>query len=197
MILPFNWFRKYFNYKPIKEKAMERIKVSENFFLDEFVDPHSYLTRSDNGRSLIDERIIDIAQKVRDFKGSGITINNWWNHIDKYQGEFKGDAMKFLKYCNDSSFIRCWSGFRSELCKIGASNSAHRKGFAIDMAGDQNEYYRIVKTNAKLFYSLGVRRLEDRRITNGWMHCDTWERNTQPNSIRVVDLTKCTETIRW
>jgi hypothetical protein len=172
---------------------MNRIKVSENFFLDEFIDPHSYLTRSDNGLGLIDKKVIAIAQKVRELKGSSITINNWWNHLDKYTG----DAVKFLKYCNDSRFIRCWSGYRSPLCTIGATNSAHRKGWAADMAGDEKEYYNIVKGNAACFYFMGLRRLEDRSITKGWMHFDIWEKNTQPNSIRVVDLKKCTETIRW
>ena len=52
-----------------------------------------------------------------------------------------------------------------------------------------------VRDNAKEFYNLGLRRLEDISITKGWLHIDTWEHNTKPNSIRVVDRTKCTETI--
>ena len=80
-------------------------------------------------------------------------------------------------------------------CAIGASQSAHKQGRAADPKGDEKLYYKLVKDNAESFYKLGLRRLEDISITRGWLHVDTLERNTQPNSIRVVDLKKCTHTI--
>lgn len=172
-------------------QKLERIKVAENFFLDEFIDPYTYLTASDNGRSQIDVRLFCIAQRFRIKKKSPIVINNWWNYIDKYQG----DALAFLIWCESKGYVRKWSGLRTPLCKIGGP--VHRKGFAIDMEGPGREYYNIVKENPKEFYDLGVRRLEDPKITTGWGHVDTWEYNTRPNTIRVVDLTKATEIITW
>ena len=56
--------------------------------------------------------------------------------------------------------------------------------------------FAIVKANAKEFYSLGLKRLEDPSITKGWLHCDTLELNTVPNTIRVVDLKKVTQIIK-
>ena len=61
--------------------------------------------------------------------------------------------------------------------------------------GDEQELYNLVKENKKKFHEIGLRRLEDISITNGWLHLDTLETNVKKGTIRVVDLTKCTETI--
>ena len=163
---------------------MERIKVSNNFYLDEFIDPHTYINDLHHGLNLLDFRLIQIAQKVREFCGKPLFINTWWDFQDKSISEIE----------NDTS-IRKWSGLRTSRCNIGAKNSAHKLGKAIDLKGNQKELFGLVKENAKEFHAIGVRRLEDPNITIGWLHVDTLERNTKPNSIRVVDLTKCTQTI--
>lgn len=41
---------------------MERIKVSKNFYLDEFIDIHSYFKTENNGYNSLDKRLINIAQ---------------------------------------------------------------------------------------------------------------------------------------
>lgn len=172
---------------------MKRIPVSKNFFLDEYIDPHTYMTKADHGLSLMDPNIFKIVQKLRDLKGSAIDINNWWAQLNKYDN----NALKFHTLMDADRSVYVWSGYRSPLCHIGAKNGAHQQGRAADPKGDQKLYYKLVKDNAKEFYSLGLRRMEDISITPGWLHVDTWERNTQPNSIRVVDLKKCTHTITW
>lgn len=173
---------------------MERIKVSENFFLDEYIDPYTYFNTKDNGLSLMDPKIFSIVQKLRELKGSFITINNWW-----YYYILNRDNMpirEIIKNIEDSGFYK-WSGWRSDRTNVGSSKSAHRVGKAADPKGDQNELFKLVKDNAKCFYFMGLRRLEDPSITNGWLHLDTLERNTKPNSIRVVNLTDVTQTITW
>ena len=170
----------------------ERIPVSANFFLDEFVDPHTYFSKADHGLSLLDENLFKIVQLLRDYKGSSIGINNWWHQLEHY----KKNSLEFLHWC-EAENVYVWSGYRSPLCTIGASQSAHKLGKAVDPKGDEELYYNIVKENPACFYSLGLRRLEDISITPGWLHADTLERNTKPNSIRVVDRTKCTHTITW
>lgn len=176
-------------------KTTERIKVSENFYLDEYVDPHTYFRKGDKGLSLIDPNLFKIVQHLRDLKGSSIGINNWYSQLGNYK-TFTFKPLDFLHWC-ESKKIYVWSGYRSPLCVLGASNSAHRQGKAADPKGDQKLYYKLVEENAAEFYALGLRRLEDPKITPGWLHVDTWERNTQPNSIRVVDLRKATKIIRW
>ena len=173
-------------------KTPVRIPVSENFFLDEYVDPVTYFTHDDHGLSLIDENLFKIVQYLRDLHGAPIGINNWWQFLYAYEN----NALDFLFWC-EAKRVYVWSGYRSPLCAIGATKSAHKQGRAADPKGNQNAYFKLVKDHAQEFYALGLRRVEDISITPGWLHVDTLERNTQPNSIRVVDLKKATQTIRW
>lgn len=174
---------------------MERIRVSENFYLDEFIDPYTYFTDADNGRSRLDIRLIPIAQRLRTLYGNSITINNWWATFKKH--EATNTPMQIIEMIENDNRIYKWSGLRTIRCNIGAPKSAHRLGKAIDPKGNEKKMYQTIKDNAKEFYAMGVRRLEDISITNGWLHIDTLELNTSPNSIRIVDLTKCTETLVW
>lgn len=171
---------------------MNRIKVAQNFFLDEFVDPVTYFTEADHGLSKIDSALIDLAQLLRDEYDSPVYINRWWDYLPKDMNGF--DPVKFLNEMIKKK-VPVWSGLRTLLCKIGAIKSAHRLGKAIDPKGDEKRFMQIVRDNAKKFYEKGLRRLEDISITNGWLHMDTHPLNCKPNSIRIIDLTKCTETI--
>jgi hypothetical protein len=171
---------------------MNRIKLNTNLFLDELVDPVTYFTEPDNGLNKIDPQLIDIFQLLRDKYGSSININGWWKHLPVDLVVF--DPVAFLELMQ-SKKVPVWSGYRSDLCKIGAKRSAHKLGKAIDPKGDEKKFMQIVRDNAQQFYDLGLRRLEDIKITKGWLHMDTLDQNTKPNSLRIVDLKKCTETI--
>lgn len=175
--------------------TLERIKVVTNFYLDELVDPVTYFSNSDNGLGYLDMKAVNCLQLLRDLKGSSIEVNNWWfPYLEWAKQNPKKFVSDFAKiYVKRGNFQ--WSGYRSALCKIGAPKSAHKLGKAFDPKGDENELYAIVKENRKQFYELGLRRLEDISITNGWLHLDTLETNVKKGTIRVIDLTKCTETI--
>lgn len=183
-----------------KIMSFKRIKVAENFYLDEFVDPHTYFYELDNGFGLVDDRLFDVAQLLRDYYGSGIRINSWWWYYEKYKLE--KTSSKIVIGIENHSKISKWSGIRTGRTSIGSSRSAHRtmhsgKGLAIDPKSDSKAFFKIVKDNAEEFYNLGLRRLEDISITPTWLHMDLLERNTSPDSIRVVDRSKMTETIIW
>lgn len=176
----------------------DRVLVNSNFYLDEFVDPYTYFKEPDKGMSLIDERIFDLAQSLRYAYNKPIRINNWWWFYSKYKNELSVDTIIDKIERNnyqEGRVISKWSGLRTSRCTIGGKLSAHRKGKAIDPKGNEIEMFKIVRNNPEVFYNLGLRRLEDIRITAGWLHMDTMERNTKPKSIRVVDLKKCTQTI--
>lgn len=178
----------------------KRIRVSRNFYLDEFVDPYTYFNKSDHGLSMVDPRLFKIAQLIRNLYGSGIRINSWWWYYEKYKLEYS--VKKIIYNIEHSKTISRWSGIRTNRTKIGAGRSAHRlmhtgKGLGMDIKGNSKVFFKIVKKHAKRFYDLGLRRLEDISITPSWLHMDLLKRNTKPNSIRVVDRTKSTETIRW
>lgn len=183
---------------------MERIKVNKNWFLDEFIDPVTYFTTLDHGLTLVDPSLFDISQLIRDEYNEQLTINDWWKHLPKDFTDF--EPIKFLGQC-EAIGVPCWSGIRTELTNVGAHGSAHRlrgeKVFrAIDIrdknkSGEEKVLMEIVRKNASKFYALGLRRAEDISITKGWLHLDTMNKNCEPNSIRVVDKTKCTEVIRF
>jgi hypothetical protein len=178
-----------------KATLQTRIAVSLNFFLDEFVDPHTYFNTPDNGLSLLDKKLFLAAELLREKSGKPLSINTWWRY---YAANFdKRTTTQIIAHIEASSTLRKWSGYRSARSKVGGKLSAHRRGQAIDPKGNGKALFKIVEDNACAFYAIGIRRLEDANITPTWLHLDTWERKTQPNSIRVVDLTKMTKTIRW
>ena len=162
---------------------IQRIKVSKYFFLDEFVDPHTFFTQNDRGLSRIDHRLFTIADLLREKLGRPLRINNWWFF-------YAANATK------SEDWLIKWSGYRSPRCRIGAKLSAHKKGFAIDPKGDEDLMFEIVKANIKEFHKLGLRRLEDPSITKGWLHMDVHTLNVKPNTIRVVDLKKATQILK-
>lgn len=174
---------------------MKRIQVAPNFYLDEFIDPYTYFNEADHGLSMLDRGLVNAAQLLRYLYMKPITINNWWEYYQSKKEVWSVDHI--IKRIEENKNIYKWSGLRTNRCKIGAKHSAHRYGLAIDPKGNEIELFKIVKQNAKAFYKLGVRRLEDIRITPGWLHIDLLERNTTLNTIRVVDLERCTQTIRF
>ena len=89
---------------------MRRIKVSDNFYLDEFVNPTTYNKFGYKSQRYIRPELIKIAQCLRSFTGLPCTINNWAS----------GGAYKE-------------SGLRDFHTTTGASYSAHKFGAAIDI----------------------------------------------------------------
>lgn len=166
---------------------MKRIKVSKNFYADEFIDPYSYLTLPDNGLSLIDPCIIDCTQFLRVKYGKAITVNNWWAMYEQLTKEGKS-VEEIIEILETAKSIRDQSGFRPAHSTVGGKGSQHRKGKASDSRGDEQELLKIIKDNAKEFYLLGLRRIENPEITKGWLHMDTSESNHKKGFIRVVNL---------
>lgn len=161
---------------------MSRIKVSQNFYLDELIDPYTYFTDEDYGLSKLDPSIIDVAQLMRSLLNKPLVVNNWWGkHLDKEEAER-------VKAIEKDNSIRKWSGFRPAHCPIGASKSAHKYGQAIDLKGNELEMLKIIEDNARLFYRIGLRRLENPKITKGWFHIDTNLVNHRDGLIRVINL---------
>lgn len=182
---------------------MERIQVAPNFYLDEFVDPYTYFNTEDHGLSLIDPRLFDLAQLLRYLYMKPITINNWWKYYqlkkDVWSIEHIIKKIEITEKYHGKNIYK-WSGLRTNRTDIGSEKSAHRplrdgQCKAIDPKGNELELFKIAKKHAEVFHKLGLRRLEDYTITPGWLHMDLLERNTKKKSIRVVNLTGCTQTI--
>jgi hypothetical protein len=147
---------------------MSRIKVSENFFLDEFIDPVTYAELGAKSIDRISRKLIAIAQFIRTKTGKTIVINNWIAG-----GRFKE------------------SGLRQADTKTGSKLSQHKIGQAIDLKQlnvSGKDWHKFVEENAKELFRLGVRRIECDKLAATWLHIDLKEHNKQ--CIQVVDLTK-------
>jgi hypothetical protein len=148
-------------------------KVSTHFDIREFVYPEAFKTHGVNAITLIDKKLIAIAEFIRIKTGVPITINNW--HTG---GPFKE------------------SGLRDPNTTTGAKLSQHKLGKAIDPKAkgyDGQKWYNFVKENAKALYDLGARRIEHKSLATTWLHIDLKEHNKK--CIQVVDLTKVVEEI--
>ena len=156
-------------------KKEERIQVSKNFYLDEFICRELYIQlvypKTNEFLSVIKEKginslflllrngeklrkLIDIAQFCRDRYNVSATINNW---------AIGGDRNN--------------SGWRDPNSKVGAKLSAHKNCEAIDIVFanlDEKDVYVDVITNKNVFFKIGVREIEDGTYDNatgeGWTH---------------------------
>ena len=126
---------------------MQRIKLTTNLCLDEYIPKDLYLKYISKPHILIgllDKRLIEADQKLRDIFGS-VTINNWW------QGG-----------------PRNWSGIRTPESPDYSYTSQHTFGRASDKifsvpASEVRAYIRLH------YKELGITCIED-NVT--WVHSD-------------------------
>lgn len=170
---------------------MEQRSISTNFSLDEVIDSFTYLKESDNGLKYVDMNLIKCLQLLRDLAGHSVGVNRWWKVAMDWLA--KGKTIDWVIDFVENSKMPDESGLRCSRSRTGGPGSQHRlqadgKFHAVDPKGDEWELFDIIRRNAKRFYHLGLRRLEDPRITDGWLHMDTGSANHKAGFIRVVDL---------
>jgi len=137
---------------------VESISVSKHFKACEFLPPAQHklvMAKKTDTEKLaafymyISTALVEYAEKVRVHFGVSMTINNW-----------------------NSGGSYTLRGWRPRNTSVGAKNSMHKVGCAIDydIKGLTAERVReMIKSDQKLFYSYGLRRVE-----NGvsWVHND-------------------------
>ena len=138
------------------------MKVSKDFSLAEFVPPVIYEKYVDKSLWFVDPKIVQIAQFIRDRFGKPITINN---------------------YLTGGSYQ--YSAFRDSACTIGATNSQHRHGRAIDFrikGITAHEVREDIIQNYGLYRPTGLTTIEADTAT--WVHVDC--RNTNQETLLIV-----------
>ena len=126
--------------------------LSRNFKIYEFVTPHIYEKLYQYAFTQIDERVIHLAQFVRDRFRAPVTVNNWIEG-----GDFQ------------------YRGVRPYNCPIGAKYSQHKFGRAFDFTIYRTtieEIHEDIKKNAKLYYDNHLRAVEKMDKADTWMHFD-------------------------
>jgi hypothetical protein len=133
---------------PINEQVMERIKLSKNFFLDEYIPQELYQRHEDRPHILIgllDRRLLRADQKLRNIFGP-VTINNW-----------------------ATGGVRNWSGIRIPGSPYYSPTSQHSWGRASDKLfarATPEEVRTYIKTHWK---KLGITCIEE---GVDWVHSD-------------------------
>lgn len=125
---------------------MKRIKISENFYLDEFVPPTIYKKYGRKSTWFINPILAKAVQIIRTHFGKSVTINNWWGG-----GHYKN------------------RGFRSPYTKVGVSLSQHRFCNALDFTVSGISSNKVRTFIRKNYKELGLTAIED-GIT--WVHID-------------------------
>ncbi len=146
---------------------MKRIRISDNFFLDEFIPPEMYRRFGEKSLLWLRPDVVRIAQALRHLFGA-CTINDW-----SQEGEI--NALEFLKLPNaikGKSYTE--SGIRLPDSKTGATFSMHKYGCAADLKfkdTDPDTIRRFIIANYhEKFRPLGLRRMEAQTPT--WVHVD-------------------------
>lgn len=138
------------------------MKLSKDFSVVEFVPPAIHEQFADKSIWFIDPKIVQMAQFIRDRFGKPMTINNY----------FAGGIFQY-------------SAFRDSACKIGAINSQHRHGRAIDFriyGMTPVEIRADIIKNFELYRASGLTTIEGGTPT--WTHIDC--RYTNMDSLLIV-----------
>jgi hypothetical protein len=134
------------------------MQISKNFILQELVPQKTFEEQKDSAVFLIDPRLINAIQFVRDYFDVSATINNW--HTG---GEFQ------------------FSGYRYKGCGVGKEKGDHYNGTAADLKLEGKDSLVVQKeiiANKKLFKSVGITGIE--KDTKGWTHISVNKRLLLP-----------------
>lgn len=129
---------------------MVRQKISENFYLDEYIHPAIYRRFGRNSKVYLSKDLVDLVQVIREKYGKPIYINTW----------MKGGALKN-------------SGLRDYKNPLGGrlNRSRHYYGLCADLhAEDIKELQLHVLDNAEYYHSKGLRVIEEYLFTPTWLH---------------------------
>jgi hypothetical protein len=135
---------------------MNRITLTDNFFLDEYISKELYLKFEKKPHILIgllDRRLVMADQMLREQFGP-VIINNWWNG-----GE------------------RNWSGVRTSDSPYYSLTSQHSYGRASDKIFTDATAEEVRKYIKGMYEELGITCIEE---NVSWVHSDVrWTQSTE------------------
>lgn len=129
---------------------MSRVKISKNFYLDEYFPKELYLKYANAGRLHVLEwrlskMLVESDQMLRKALGP-LTINNWWD-----------------------GGPRNWSGFRTTDSKYYSEDSFHSWAMASDKIPHETDIDDCISYAKNNYEVLGIGGLEVRAT---WLHTD-------------------------
>lgn len=140
------------------------MKVSKNFHDYELVPPRIYELYGNNSKWFINPRVVHLAQFVRDWFDSSVTVNDW-----KWGGKLKN------------------RGYRVPSTTVGSKYSQHKLANAIDInvqGVTPDEVRSEIHAHYGVFMKNGLTTLEHPDYSPTWVHMDV--RHTGLNYILIV-----------
>lgn len=126
------------------------MKLTNNFWIQEFVPEKIYKQYGSMSVMFLDKRIVDLAQKIRDMLGCPIYINTWM----------------------DGGILQ-ERGYRLPTTGTGSELSQHKRGAAFDFHSDKKntlELMEFVKEKYSVLKEYGLTTMEANTPT--WVHLD-------------------------
>jgi hypothetical protein len=119
-----------------------------HFRASELVDPTTYAMHGDSSLYIFDPRILQAADKIREFFDAPVTCNNWMSG-----GEYQ------------------FRGYRPPECLVGAKNSEHKHGRALDLSikGVSAKMARLAIVQHSDIFLPFIKRMES---GVSWLHID-------------------------
>ena len=131
-----------------------KIDGIKSFSIKEFVPKGIWNRFRQRSIMFLDQKVVFLAQGVRDYFDRSVTINNWpW---------YQENGAPYYNY----------SGYRPPICPVGAPLSRHKMGKAIDIKVDgisAPEVQKAIQENYEnIFKPLGLSAME--LDTDTWTH---------------------------
>lgn len=144
---------------------MNRLRISRNFWLDEFICPEIYGRFGHASRWFLRLEIVEICQYIRTQTGKAIIVNNWYTGGPYEQ-----------------------SGLRPLTGDVGAEHSLHRYGCAADIkVADMTPFQvkEFIQAHWPQLQQIGLTTIENIKHTPTWTHLDC--RNTGSSKLLIVN----------
>lgn len=143
---------------------MERIKLTDNFYIDEFIHPKIYARFKADSLLYVNQVLIDLVQSIREDYDEPIFINTWGNGGSRIN-----------------------SGLRDYYNPLGRLNkSRHYYGLCVDLTTeDIKKLQKFVNERKEKYYDLGLRVIENFKFTKSWLHISV--ENTRLDHVKFIN----------
>lgn len=151
------------------------MKISLNFDVREFVPKETYEKFGVNSTWFVAPQAASVAEFYKSF---------FTDYYQKKYGKDKVASVAIIINNWHNGGTKQFSGYRPPSYTEGAKESQHRHHNAFDceivivftdgkrQEVDYTEIHRLIAQNDALFFSMGVRCIEDVRDATGWLHTD-------------------------
>ena len=168
---------------------MKRVKVSENFYLDEFIDPWTYYLYGSKSIRYIAPQTIAFTQRVREILDTPCAVNTWSNHGKMSAEEFLLQPRWKQNRSRKESGLRVFDkalynkklkarGMKGDALVqkvVGSTTSQHKFGRAADIkqnAFTSKDVHDLIKDYLPELMDMGLSTLEHHEATPTWVHMD-------------------------